>query len=157
MFRDAQVHDVVVTELSKHHDARGWLAELFRHDQIPETLRPTMGYLSMTEPGVARGPHEHTDQTDYFCFLGPSEFKVYLWDARKDSPTHAVRQVLVVGQDHPCSVVVPPGVVHAYVNVGNEQGGVLNFPNRLFRGPGKQQPVDEIRHEDAPDTPYVLD
>jgi len=157
VFHDGEIHDVVVTELSKFHDPRGWLAELFRSDQIPEWLHPTMGYLSMTEPAVARGPHEHVDQTDYFCFLGPSEFKVHLWDARQASPTHGVRQVLVVGQGRPCSVVVPPGVVHAYVNVGDQPGAVLNFPNRLFRGPGKQGEVDEIRHENDAASPYRLD
>lgn len=157
MFREGEVRGVAVTELSKFHDPRGWLAELFRNDQLPEPLRPTMGYLSMTEVGVARGPHEHVHQTDYFCFLGPSQFKVYLWDTREASPTQGVRQVLVAGEGQPCSVVVPPGVVHAYVNVGDEPGAVLNFPNRLYRGAGKQEPVDEIRHEDDQDSPYVLD
>ena len=157
MFRDGDIHDVVIADLARFHDERGWLSELFRNDEVAEPFRPTMGYLSMTKPGVARGPHEHTDQADYFCFLGPSDFKVYLWDARDGSPTHGVRQVVVVGQSRPCSVIVPHGVVHAYVNAGDEPGAVLNFPNRLYRGPGKQQPVDEIRHEDTPDSPYVLD
>jgi dTDP-4-dehydrorhamnose 3,5-epimerase len=33
---------------------------------------------------------------------------------------------------------------------------VLNFPNRLFAGRGKKLPVDEIRYEDAKDTPFVM-
>jgi len=54
-------------------------------------------------------------------------------------------------------VIVPPGVVHAYRNVSDEPGWVFNFPNRLYRGPGRSEPVDEIRHEDLEDSPYVLD
>jgi len=46
-----------------------------------------MSYISQTEPGIIRGPHEHKDQADLFCFIGPSTFRLYLWDARKGSPT----------------------------------------------------------------------
>jgi len=33
-------------------------------------------------------------------------------------------------------------------------GLVINLPNRLYRGEGKQNGVDEIRHEDTPDSPF---
>ena len=102
----------------------------------------------MTLPGIGRGPHEHARQTDCFCFLGPSNFKVYLWDRRKDSPTCGAKHVFFAGVDSPCMVVIPPGVVHAYKNVGTENGIVYNAPNRLYAGEGKKHPVDEIRHED---------
>ncbi len=111
----------------------------------------------MTGPGIARGPHEHADQTDYFCFLGPSNFKIYLWDGRQESPTRLTRQVLFAGIDSPAVVIVPPGVIHAYRNVGLENGVVFNAPNRLYAGEGKKDPVDEIRHEEADGSPFVLD
>jgi dTDP-4-dehydrorhamnose 3,5-epimerase len=34
---------------------------------------------------------------------------------------------------------------------------VFNCPNRLYKGPGRKGPVDEIRHENAEDTPFHLD
>ena len=116
-----------------------------------------MAYISMTQPGVARGPHEHVDQTDYFCFIGPSNFKIYLWDNRKDSPSFGVKQVVFAGVDVPMMMTVPPGVVHAYKNVGIDNGIVFNAPNKLFAGENKKQPIDEIRHEDASTSPFVLD
>jgi dTDP-4-dehydrorhamnose 3,5-epimerase len=148
---------VILKPLTKYHDGRGWLCELFRHDEVPAEFRPAMAYLSMTAPGVARGPHEHVDQADYFCFLGPSNFKVYLWDARAGSPTHLARQVETLGADRPALLIVPVGVVHAYKNVGGEPGLVFNCPNRLYKGPGRKEPVDEIRHEEATDSHYRLD
>ena len=156
-FRPGPIEGIIWRPLKKYHDQRGWLCELFRHDELPEQFHPVMCYISATEPGVARGPHEHVDQADYFCFLGPSNFKMYLWDNRKDSPTAGVRQTDVVGADKPMLLVVPPGVVHAYKNVGREQGIVFNCPNRLYKGPGRKDPVDEIRHEDLADSPYRLD
>lgn len=156
-FRKGKIHDVLVKPLAKFIDERGWLAELFRSDELDSTALPVMAYISMTQPGVARGPHEHVDQTDYFCFIGPANFKVYLWDSRSDSPTCGVKQVLFAGIDQPLTLVVPPGVVHAYKNVGIENGIVFNGPNRLYAGEGKQSSVDEIRHEEATGSPFVLD
>ena len=107
-----------------------------------------MAYLSMTRPGIMRGPHEHREQTDFFAFVGPSDFEVALWDNRSGSPTFGRRETFVLGTSRPSTLIVPPGVVHAYRNVGPVDGWVLNFPNRLYRGPGRGEPVDEIRHED---------
>ena len=156
-FKQGKIHDVVVKPLSKYLDERGWLAELYRADELEPGILPVMAYISMTQPGVARGPHEHVDQTDYFCFIGPSNFKVYLWDSRKDSPSYGTRQVVFAGIDLPMMMIVPPGVVHAYKNVGIDNGIVFNGPNRLYAGEGKRLPVDEIRHEEAADSPFRLD
>ena len=156
-YKPGKIHDVVVRPLTKFLDDRGWLSELFRLDELDGLMTPVMSYLSMTKPGVARGPHEHVEQTDYFCFLGPSNFKIYLWDARPDSPTFGTSQSFYAGLDAPRMVIVPPGVVHAYKNVGIENGLVFNAPDRLYAGEGKKSPVDEVRHEEVEDSPFLLD
>ena len=51
-------------------DPRGWLGELFRNDLVPPQFHPVMAYVSMTKPGVARGPHEHVDQADCQTYWG---------------------------------------------------------------------------------------
>ncbi|MEE8574981.1 MAG: dTDP-4-dehydrorhamnose 3,5-epimerase family protein [Thermodesulfobacteriota bacterium] len=157
MFTDGQVDGVLIKKLEKYSDGRGWLIELFRSDETAEEIFPKMSYISMTEPGTARGPHEHIDQTDYFCFVGPSTFKLYLWDNREDSKTYKNRMVFTAGADEPTVVVVPPRVVHAYKNIGEESGFVVNCPNRLFMGEDKAEPVDEVRYENVADSPYIID
>ena len=157
MFRQGPIDGLVVKPLERWEDARGWLIELYRQDELSAAVQPAMAYVSQTLPGVARSPHEHREQTDCFAFVGPGDFKLYLWDTRPDSPTSGNRQTLLVGQSNRQLVLVPPGVVHAYKNVGQVAGLVFNAPNRLYRGEGKKQPVDEIRHEDRPDSPFVLD
>jgi dTDP-4-dehydrorhamnose 3,5-epimerase len=156
-FHPGQIDGVIWKPLKKYNDGRGWLCELFRHDELPVEFHPVMAYISLTDAGVARGPHEHADQADCFCFLGPSNFKMYLWDNRSKSPTYLVFQTDIVGADKPMALVVPPGVVHAYKNIGAEPGVVFNCPNRLYKGPGRKDPVDEIRHEADKDTPFRLD
>ena len=156
-FKPGEIAGVVVRELRKFTDSRGWLTELFRHDDLTAEFYPAMAYLSSTHPGVTRGPHEHVDQADLFCFIGPSNFKLRMWDNRKDSETFQYVMTVVVGEDNPASVLVPAGVVHAYQNVGHAEGIVTNCPNRLYMGQHKREPIDEIRHEDDPDTPYRID
>lgn len=156
-FIDKEIDDVVVYDLKKYTDDRGWLAELFRHDELDAEFYPAMSYISFTKPGVARGPHEHVDQADLFCFIGPSDFKMRMWDNRKDSPTYGHRMTLVVGSSKACAVVVPKGVVHGYKNVGDVDGMVINCPNRLYMGEGKREPIDEIRHEDDPETIFRME
>src|SRR5437660_818571 len=115
------------------------------------------GPHSVAAPGVARGPHEHVDQADFFCFIGPSNFKVYLWDNRPQSKTYLTRQTDIAGSDKPAALIIPAGVVHAYKNVGTEPGLVFNCPNRLYKGPGRKEPVDEIRHEEDSQSRFRLD
>src|SRR5262249_56778701 len=105
-FHPGPIDGVIWRPLTKYHDARGWLCELFRHDELPAEFHPVMAYISMTEPGIARGPHEHVDQADFFCFLGPSNFKMYLWDIRPQSPTYLAQQTDVIGADKPMALIV---------------------------------------------------
>ena len=156
-FKRGKIEGVVVRDLRKFVDERGWLAELFRDDETDAEYRPAMAYVSTTLAGVQRGPHEHADQADYFCFIGPSNFKLRLWDNRADSPTYGNVWTLFVGEDAPKCVIVPKGVVHAYKNVGHTLGVVINLPNRLYAGEGRREEVDEIRHEDEADTVFRMD
>lgn len=157
MFTEGPIEGVIVKALDQYSDERGWLMEIYRVDSTPAEYHPAMTYLSLTKPGVARGPHEHIDQADYFCFAGPSDFKVYLWDNRPESPTYKARMTFVAGDSLPTVVIVPKKVVHAYKNVGTKDGLVINCPNRLFKGVAKKEPVDEVRYENEANSPYVLD
>ena len=156
-FKPGDIEGVVIKDLRKFVDSRGWLSELFRHDELDPQFYPAMAYTSSTSPGVTRGPHEHVDQADFFCFIGPSNFMLRLWDNRPHSDTYNNVTTLVAGEDNPKSVLIPAGVVHAYQNVGAVPGIVFNCPNRLYMGDGKREPIDEIRHEDDPETIYRMD
>ena len=156
-FVEGEIDDVVIYPLRIFHDERGWLSELFRNDEIAQEFHPEMAYISFTNPGVQRGPHEHVDQADLFCFIGPSTFNIRLWDNRRDSKTYNRMMSLDVGIDNPTAVIVPKGVVHGYKNIGEVDGMVVNCPNRLYMGKNRPEPVDEIRHEDDPGTIFRMD
>jgi dTDP-4-dehydrorhamnose 3,5-epimerase len=156
-FVEGSIEGVVFKPVLIHADNRGWLAELYRHDELSTEIHPVMAYISETLPGTARGPHEHTAQTDYFAFIGPGEFVLYLWDARTGSPTKGNKIRVMAGESNKQIVVIPPGIVHAYKNISNRPGWVFNGPNRLYAGADRKEVVDEIRYEDIQYSPYTLD
>jgi dTDP-4-dehydrorhamnose 3,5-epimerase len=149
------INGVIIRKIEKNSDDRGYLAEIFRHDETD--FREVMGYVSLTNPGVIRGPHEHAQQSDCFIFLGPGAFELHLWDRRSGSVSEGEHFQTVVGQDNPVLVIVPPGVVHGYKCVSEQAGLCLNFPDKLYRGEGKKEEVDEIRWEKDPASPYKIE
>jgi len=156
VFKKGEIEGVIVEELIKFSDERGFLVETFRIDNLPDNLQPVMSYVSYTRPRIARGPHEHLKQTDIFCFIGPSNFRIKLWDNREESRTYGNCMEVIGGEDNPISIIVPPGVVHGYKNISPKADGmVLNYPDKLYRGWDKKEEVDEIRHEDKEDEFYL--
>lgn len=145
---------VIIKKIDKFEDNRGWLAEIFRNDELE--FDPAMGYVSLTNPGVIRGPHEHVAQSDCFIFLGPGSFRLYLWDRRHDSETNGEAIDFEVGIDAPTLVVVPPGVVHGYKCISDVAALSINLPNKLYKGEGKQEEIDEIRWERDINSPYKI-
>ena len=130
-------------------DQRGWLIEIYRNDEIDTSILPQMTYVSQTLPEMTRGPHEHRRQTDRFAIVGPGNFLVWLWDDRAESSTAGRMLRVLAGTDRPRIIVVPPGVVHAYRNVSDQPGLVINCPDKLYAGEDRAEQVDEIRYEDS--------
>jgi dTDP-4-dehydrorhamnose 3,5-epimerase len=155
-FKKGIIEGVIIDKLNKLIDSRGFLLEAFRADNLPNDLRPVMSYISYTRPGVIRGPHEHLGQTDIFCFMGPGNFRIKLWDNRKESKSFGYVMEIWGGENNPIRVIVPPGAVHGYQNISPSiDGMVLNYPDKLYRGWENKEEVDEVRHEDEKDDFYL--
>ena len=149
------IEGVIVKKLNKYNDDRGWLTEIYRHDDID--YLPAMSYVSLTKPGVVRGPHEHVYQTDAFAFIGPGAFKLHLWDRREESATYKEHLEIEVGEDSPSLVIVPPGVVHGYKCVSDIDAISINLPSKLYKGIQKEDDIDEIRWEEKEDSSYIIE
>lgn len=145
---------LIIKQLERFDDERGWLTEVFRNDELE--YAPAMAYVSLTNPGVVRGPHEHVNQSDCFVFVGPGNFELHLWDRRENSATKDDHLKITVGQTAPTMVIVPPGIVHGYKCVSDTPAYSINLPNVLYKGKGKAEEVDEIRWEHDPASPYKI-
>ncbi len=157
-FKKGEIEGVPIEKLIKFSDERGFLVETFRADNLPDDLQPAMSHISYTKPGVARGPHEHNKQTDIFCFLGPGNFKIKLWDNREESKTCGNYMEFFGGKKNPIRVIIPFGVVHSYKNISKKEiGMVINYPDKLYRGWGRKGNVDEKRYEDDKQSLFKMD
>jgi len=153
---NVEIEGVVIKKLVKHTDERGWLIELYREDEPPtKHYRPAMSYVSKSYAGVRRGPHEHNKQSDFFMFYGPGDFMFYLWDNRPGNPNYQVRYKFVVGESNAVSILVPPNVVHGYEALGVAFS--FNSPTDLHGGYHRLDPIDEIKHELNPNSPFKID
>jgi dTDP-4-dehydrorhamnose 3,5-epimerase len=148
------IEDLIIKKLEKYSDERGWLSEVWRTDELD--FKPEMAYLSKTEPGVVRGPHEHKQQSDYFVFAGPGNFKMYLWENRKEKPGYQKLETMEVGEDNPTLIIVPPGVAHAYKCISDTPAYYFNLPDKLYKGKEKKEEADEIRWEKDPNSPFNI-
>lgn len=148
------IKGVVFFDLAQFEDERGWLVELFRNDCLEKNNFPAMSYASLTKPGKVRGPHEHEFQSDLFCFVGPGNFELILWEKSSSGSVYEERHI--VGEKNLVAVIIPPGVVHAYKNISDYPGVVFNFPNKLYAGPNRCYPVDEIRYEENSSLDFIV-
>jgi dTDP-4-dehydrorhamnose 3,5-epimerase len=155
-FKKGEIEGVNIHQFMKYSDDRGFIIEAIRADHFLNRFSLVMSYVSFTKPGITRGPHEHILQKDIFCFIGPGNFKIKLWDNRKNSKTFRNCMEINGGEKILIRIIVPPGVVHGYRNISKEKNGmVINYPDKLYRGWGKKEKVDEIRHEDKEDEFYL--
>lgn len=156
MGQNEAIKGVVIRKLGRFEDSRGWLSEVYR-DDVNKEIKPAMCYVSYTKFGEARGPHEHAKQSDFFVFLGPGDFEVYLWDNRKDSATYGKHMKIVAGESNKISMLVPPGVVHGYKSISKLGSFSINLPDMLYMGEGKKGSVDEIRHENDKNSKFRIE
>jgi dTDP-4-dehydrorhamnose 3,5-epimerase len=149
-----KIKGVIVKRLESHEDNRGNLTEIYRSDEDP--IMAAMSYISYTKSSQIRGPHEHAKQTDFFVFIGPGDFELYLWDNRKNSETFENKIKIIAGEKNKVKVIVPPGVVHGYKSISKAGSVCINLPDRLYAGKLKKEKVDEIRHENEDDSKFKI-
>jgi len=157
-FRKGQIEGVVIEKLIKFSDERGFLIETFRKDCLPDNLLPVMSVVSYTKPGIVRGPNVHSKQNDIFCFFGPGNFLIRLWDDRKESKTYGNVMDIFAGEENQIMFTVPAGVVHGYKNISqSEDGMVISYADKLYKGWDKKEPVDKIRYDTDKPSPFKID
>jgi len=139
-----------VKKLNLHLDDRGYLYEMLRKDD-PFYKGFGQAYVSSINPGVVKGFHKHSMQTDHVvCVVG--QIKLVL--IRDLGPRPSGGTMADVEEHHlsvlsPQMVVIPPDIYHGWMCVGNEPALVINFSTHPF----DPQTPDEER-VDPHDNPW---
>lgn len=139
------IDGVTVTPLVSHADNRGALTELMTtRDGLQEPIVHV--YQVEAKAGSIRGWVYHRHQFDRLAFTR-GRIRVALFDMRQDSPTFNKLSVLILGEERPSLLRIPPFVVHAVQNLG-EDAIFINMPTRVYdpRDPDKcRLPIDDPR------------
>lgn len=146
----SKIDDVVVRELKRNVDDRGYLMEVLRKDWGDVFRQFGQAYVSLNYPGVIRAWHFHKKQWDVFVCLS-GMIKAPLYDARDGSKTKGAIEEHLMGDQRPIALLIPPGVYHGYQTIGAQPSLLLNFPTELY----DPSASDEFRApHDSPDIPY---
>ena len=118
---------VQVRRLHPHRDSRGGLLKILMRQHLP-TEKREFGeiYISWAEPGEIKANHYHEQTTEWFCLL-QGRARLALVD-----PSSGERQELDLRADEPVVVTVPPGVAHAFQNMGDTAAHLLAYADRPY-------------------------
>ncbi len=121
---------VVVKELIRHCDDRGYLTELVRDD---DNLLEHFGQatFSMSYPGVIKAFHYHEKQDDLW-FFPSGNAQVVLHDLRKNSSTSGKTETYYMGENNPILLLIPKGVAHGYRVLGCNPATLIYFTTTSY-------------------------
>lgn len=106
------LHGVIVTPLDPKPDHRGVFTEVFR-EQWPTACAPVQWNIVRSRANVLRGFHVHITHADYLMALS-GELLLGLRDIRPESPTFNRTDTMLLSDERPMAVTLPPGVAHGF-------------------------------------------
>lgn len=107
------IDGVKIIDENPIRDDRGWFMEIFRESTIGRKARQVS--VSVVKEGMVKDKdkfHLHKKQWDFFCCI-KGHVKLVLVDKRKNGSTEDEIMEILIGEDNPKLIVIPPGVLHA--------------------------------------------
>lgn len=125
------IHGVRVRYAVTHPDERGTLCEIYNPAWGFSDAPLVYVYQATVRPGMIKGWGIHEDHDDR-VFVSQGTLKWVLYDARPDSPTRKMVNVIVLGEHNRGLLLIPSGVYHAVQNVGHSDALFINVPTRAY-------------------------
>lgn len=111
--------------LKRHSDHRGYLEELFQAEMMPEGHREFgQCFLTTAKPGIVKGNHWHYRKYELF-YLVKGQATLYF----KDLETQEELEI-ILSDEEPKIVLIPPKLLHAIKNTGEEDFYLLVYTDK---------------------------
>jgi len=137
-----QIEDVKIVPLRQIPDERGKIMHMLKcTDSHFENFGEI--YFSVAYPGVIKGWHSHTKQTQFYAVVS-GMIKLVMYDERKDSKTYKELMEVFVGEDNYQLIRIPIGVVNGYKTIGTKSAIVANCAT-LPHEPGEMVRYDPFK------------
>ncbi len=118
------IEGVKIIPLRKIPDERGMIMHMLRSTD-PHFEKFGEIYFSVAYPGVIKGWHLHTKQTQMYAVI-QGMIKLVMYDERKDSKTYGELMEIFTGEDNYQLIRIPVGVVNGYKTIGVKPAIVAN-------------------------------
>ena len=118
---------IKIIERKKLGDSRGWFLKVI--DGKEEGLPNHTGEIYLTHASglnQIRGNHYHPKATEWFTLIeGHAELRL------KDMKTQE-HYSIILSDDIPQTIVIPPNIAHAFVNIKEEPFLLLAYTDELY-------------------------
>lgn len=148
--RQNLIDGVVIKEVRPVLTGYGHLTEIFRSEWMTECPDVDQIFATTLHPYGLSAWHAHAATTDRL-FAVTGQFRVVLFDSRKDSPTCGVINEFRLGVQCPMLVVIPPRVWHGVQNYGDCTAVLINAVDHAYQYEGPDH--WRVPH-DSEDVPY---
>ncbi len=118
------MEDLTIHPLKKIPDERGAIFHMLKATDSHFTKFGEV-YFSIAYPGVIKGWHEHTKQTQNYAVIS-GMIKLVLYDNRPASKTYKELKEIFLGDLNYSLIQIPPGIVNGYKCIGNKDCIVAN-------------------------------
>lgn len=118
------IDGVQITRLRKIPDERGGIYHMLKESD-PHFIKFGEIYFSIAYPGVVKGWHEHTKQTQNYAVID-GMIKLVLFDNRKDSKTFNKVHELFIGEENYSLITIPTGIIMGYKCIGTKKSILAN-------------------------------
>lgn len=125
------IEGVVLGRTPSHVDHRGRVFEVFNPEHDFWEVPIVHSYVFTIRPGVIKGWGIHEHKEDRYCLVA-GEVLVVMYDGRADSPTVGRVQEVALTAQGVRMIRIPRGVWHIDINLGGEEGVVLNQPTSPY-------------------------
>jgi dTDP-4-dehydrorhamnose 3,5-epimerase len=148
----ATISGVKTRSTPNHVDHRGSVFEVFEGDLGFLETPIVYAYQFSVRPHQMKGWGKHERKVDRYTLIS-GEVLLFLWDDRPESPTRGVVQKLVLGDRGVRQVIIPVGVWHLSVNLGDVEAHLVNFPTDVYH---HEAPDRVLLAWDSPDVPISV-
>ena len=117
--------NIEIKELTVHKDSRGWLAEIFRPEDVNKTMK---GQITITtaHPGIVKANHYHKRKWEWYCVI-KGKMKLAL----KEMTTGKKEEIILSG-DKLKILKIGPNIAHGFKNIGDDMLFVLMYIDDPF-------------------------
>ncbi len=141
------IDGVKIIPLKQIPDERGKIMNMLRAD-APHFEKFGEIYFATAYPGVIKGWHRHTRQTQNYAVVS-GMVKLVLHDDREDSSTKGELQEIFLGEDNYVLVRIPPGVLNGWKCIGTKTAILANCTSETH-DPDEMERIDPF----DPSIPY---